>query len=132
MGRAALLAREDRDLIEAIFVRRQTARSLGRLMGLSPKVIRQRTRRLSSRLASRRFVNAARTLPYLAPDDAKLARLHFCQGLNQRQLSLHLGLSTHVLRRRLDRISAQIDTIRRVRHPELLKHVNEELSRQGR
>jgi len=131
MGRAALLAREDRDLIEAVFVRRQTARSLGRLMGLSPKVIRRRIRRLSRRLASRRFLDAARALPYLAPDEEKLARLHLCQGLTQRQLGLHLGLSTHVLRRRLDRISAQIETIRRVRRPELLKHVNEELSHQG-
>lgn len=114
MGRAELLAVEDRDLIEAVLIRGQTASSVARLMGWTPKRVRGRVKRLLRRMNSRAFLDAARALPYLAPADAALARLHFCQGLAHRKLCVRLGLTVHAMRRRLDRVSAQIETIARL------------------
>ena len=116
MGRAELLAREDRDLIEAVLVRGQTAESLARLAGRSGTAKRERVGRLTRRLSSRRFLDAARALAYLSDEDAMLARLAFCQRKPQRDLCERTGLTRHLLRRRLDRIAAQIQTIRRMSH----------------
>jgi DNA-directed RNA polymerase specialized sigma24 family protein len=110
-GRAELLAPGDRDLIEAVLVNGQSASGLARIMGVTPRMVRKKIRRLSLHLISRRFLDAARSLPYLPPEEATLARLHFCSGLTQAQLCGRLRLSPHCLRRRLDRLSAQIATI---------------------
>lgn len=114
MGRAELLAVEDRDLIEAILIRGQSTGSVARMIGLTPRIVRSRVYRLGRRLTSQQFLDTARALRYLSAPDALLARLRFCQGATQRQLSHRLGLSCHVLRRRLDHISAQVATIRRL------------------
>ena len=118
MGRASLLLPADRDLIEAVFVRRQSTRSVARLMGLTTRTVRKRTRLLAGLLASRRFIAVARVLPYLNGDDVVLARLRFCAGLSYRKLCARSGLTPYHLRRRLDRILAQVATIKRVRNPE--------------
>ncbi len=115
MGRAELLAREDRDLIEAVLIRCQPTAAVGRMMKLDPRVIRKRVHRLGRRLTSRKFLDAARALPYLTGEDGKIARLYFCQGIAQKRLSEQLGISEHTLRRRLDRISAEIATVARMR-----------------
>jgi len=120
MGRAELLAKDDRELIEAVFVRGQSSESVARMMGVRPREVRRRLYSLARRLASRRFLNAARALPYLRPADADLARLRFCQGVTQRQLCRQMGLSSYTLRRRLDKIGAEIETIRRVARSESL------------
>ena len=122
MGRAEMLASEDRDLVEAVLVHGQPTRLVAKMMGIGPRVVRKRIYILGRRLTSRRFLDAARALQYLPPEDAKLARLRFCEGATQRQLSARLDVSLHVLRRRLDRISAEITTIRRLfRSKELLQ-----------
>ncbi len=108
MGRAEFLRPEDRLLIEAVLVRGQPTKSVARMMGVTPRTVRLRVRRLGCRLASRRFLNAVRTLRYLESRDVELARLHFCGGMSHRELSSQLGLSVHKVRRRLDKISAQI------------------------
>lgn len=112
MARAELLAQEDRDLVEAIFVRGQSAKSVARMVDVDVRLLRQRVNRLARRMASRRFLNAARSLPYLARPDAMLARLRFCEGRTIRQLQARLEVSEHVLRRWLDHVTAQIATIR--------------------
>lgn len=119
-ARAELLAPEDRELIEAVLIHGQSASSLARIMGVHPRAVRTRIHRLSRRLTSRPFLDAARALEYLPAEDAHLARLHFCQGASQRELARRLGMTSHVLRRRLDRISAEIATIRRMHRPQPL------------
>jgi len=114
-ARAELLSPEDRELIQAVFVRGQTARSLAVMAGLSSRAISNRVKRLADRMASREFINAARALPYLEPSDATLASLRFCAGLSERKLADKTGLSPYTIRRRLDRISAQIAMINRIR-----------------
>ena len=113
-GRAELLAPADRDLVMAVLIRNESPRLLGRLSGLGSRAIRERVKRLGRRLCSRRFLDAARALAYLPPEDARLARLWFCQAIPQREICRRMGISIHSLRRRLDRLSAQIATLRRV------------------
>ena len=115
MGRAELLAPGDRDLLEAVLIRGQPAAALGRIMGVPGARVRKRIRRLCHRLTSAEFLDAARSLNYLARADAKLAKLHFCQGLSQRSLREAMGLSRHALQRRLDGVQAQIATVKRLR-----------------
>ncbi len=114
MGRAELLCSDDRELLEAIMIRGQTVGSVSHMMGMSPRRVANRVRKLSARLSSRRFLDAARALRYLSRSDATVARLRFCQGLSERQLSQKLGLSPHAVRRRVDQLSAQIAAIRRL------------------
>jgi len=111
MGRAELLAPRDRDLIEAVLVHGQPTRSIARMMAVTPRVVRDRVYRLSRLLVSRRFLDAARALPYLSPEDDALARLRFCTGMTHSQLCQRLAVTPHRLRRRLDRLSAKIATI---------------------
>jgi len=115
LGRAELLLPRERLLVEAIVVRGQPVKTVAWMMGVSPRTIRRRVRRLCERMTSPAFLDAARSLHYLQPDDAKLARLHFCGGMSHRQLVRELGLSVHTIRRRLDGIRAQIAMITRTR-----------------
>jgi len=115
MGRADFLSPADRDLIEAVMIRCQPTESLGRMLKVRPRVIRKRVHRLGRRLASRKFLDAVRALPYLSDENAELAKLYYCQSKPQRTLCEELSLTTHGLRRRLDRLSAEIATITRIR-----------------
>ena len=115
--RSELLSRVDHDLIDAIVVRGQTVGAIARLMGVTPRSLRERVFRLTRRMTSEPFLSAARMLPYLEPADAAIAAAAYCQGLSQRKLCKQLNLTSHALRRRLDRISARIDTIGRLTAP---------------
>jgi len=114
VGRAKLLSEEDQLLVEAVLVHGQSAAFTARLMGAPPRSIRNRLRRICRHLTSRRFLDAARALPYLKPDDAELARLWFCRRLSQRQLCRRLNLTVHELRKSLEALRAQIETIHRL------------------
>ena len=115
MGRAELLAPGDRDLIEAVLIRSQPTVSLGRIMNVDPRKIRKRIYRLGKRIISRKFLDAARALAYLEEEEAKLARLYYCQGIPQRKLAAKLQMSAHQLRRKLDKLGAEITAISRMR-----------------
>ena len=124
-GRAELLSPGDRELVEAVLIRGQTFVSVSRMMGISPRKAGNRVRRLAALLASRQFLETARALRYLPREDARLARLRFCAGLSERKLAGKLQVSTHAIRRRLDRIRAQIAIVSRLdqerrRHPHAL------------
>jgi len=114
MARAELLAQGDRELMEAILLRGQTVASVSRMMGISQRAVSNRAKRLAARMTSSRFLDAARALPYLDAPDAKLASMRFCEGLSERKLAAKMGLSPYVLRRRLDRVSAQISMIKNI------------------
>lgn len=116
-GRSALLAPEDQALIEAVLIKGQSAVSLGKLLNVPAKTVRKRVHKLSRRLSSRAFLDAARALSYLAPSDARIARLRFCQGKSLGQIAKSQGITLYKLRRMLDRISAEIQSIRRFTKP---------------
>ena len=113
-ARVELLSLEDRALVEAVLLRGQSTRSLSRLMGMTTRGVRDKVNRLTRRMASSQFIDAARSLPHLSPGDAELAKLRFCQGYRLRGLCEHLGLSEHGVRRRLDRVAAEIQAINRI------------------
>ena len=114
MARAELLAPKDRELVEAVFIRGQSTKSIARMTGVTPRVVRRQVAHLGRRLTGRGYMDTARALPYMTGPDARLARLRFCQGATHRQLCQRFGLTSHALRRRLDQVSAQIATIRRL------------------
>jgi len=114
MGRAELLCQRDRDLLEAVLIRGQSAEAIARLMGVSSRSVRRRVHRLGKRLCSRRFLSAARAMPYMARADAALVRMYFCEGVTHRRISRQLGASVYAVRRRLDRLEAQIAVFRAV------------------
>ena len=114
-GRAELLLPHERELIEAILIRGQKVLSVSRMTGLSPRAVSNRVRKISRRMASRKFLDTARALGFLTREDAAVARLKFCAGVSERKLAADTGLSSYLLRRRLDRISAQIVMIKRFR-----------------
>lgn len=115
LGRAELLLADDRRLLDAVLVRGQTIKTLAELMGVSKRRLGNRIRKLIARLSSRDFLLAARVLSYLPREDAMVAQLRYCAGLSERKLASRLGVSSYAVRRRLDRIEAQIVTIRRLR-----------------
>lgn len=114
LGRAELLRQGDRELLEAVLGRGQSAASLARMMGTPPRTIQSRVRRLIRRLTSRSFLEAARALPLLSPQDAALARMRYCQGATYDELCRELKLTLHHVRRNLDRMAAQVETIGRI------------------
>ena len=121
-GRAELLNVHERELVETVLIRGQSSSSLARIIGIPPKTLRSKVLRLRRRLVSRRFLMAARSLPYLSPPDAELAKLHYCQGLSQRKLCQKLGWKSHLLRRRLDCLAAQIETIWRMSEMKMTRY----------
>jgi len=116
LSRAEHLAEADRELVEAVLMRGQSVRSLARLTGVGRHTLRRRLHRLCRHLTSPRFLDAARALRHLTPEDADLARRRFCQRQPLSRLARDLEISSHLLRRRLDRISAQIALLARARH----------------
>ena len=114
LSRAELLAPVDQDLIEAVLIRGQSTRSLARLMGMTPRGVRDRVNRLTRRMGSRKFIDAARALPYLSREDAEIATLRFCQGYRLRGLREKFETTEHAIRRRLDRVDAEIRAINRM------------------
>ena len=116
MGRIEMLPDQDRALMEAVLVRGASAEVAARMVGAKSCVIRARVRRLSRRISSYDFVEVVRSLPYLHADDALMARLFYCEGLSQRRIGWRLGLSPHLVRRRLDRVRGQVATMRQGRH----------------
>lgn len=114
LGRAELLKEADRELMEAVLGRGQSAASVARMMGTPARTIQSRVRRLTRRLTSRSFLRAARALPFLSVQNAALARRRFCQGATYEELCREFELTLHRLRRNLDRIAAQIETIDRM------------------
>ena len=115
LRRAELLDRADKDLLEAVMIRGQSATAVARLMGADPRLVRKRVLRVVRRISERLFLRTARVLDFLPPQEARLARMRFCQGLTYREIYRKLGDKPSAVRKRLDRLDAQIDTIERVR-----------------
>lgn len=114
--RARLLAKSDRDLLEAVLLRGQTISSMARLMGHNARTLTSRVAILKRRLLSRKFVRSAQALPYLDRAQARLARLHFCQRMPVREIARKTNMSYYRLRRTLESIGIQISMIATVHY----------------
>jgi len=111
MARAEFLSQADRDLVEAVLVEGQLVKSVARMKGMTPRSVALRIHRLARLLVSKEFIEVIRSVAYLDPDDAHIARQWFCQQVPQRRLAAEIGLSVHGLRRRLDQVRARIEVI---------------------
>lgn len=111
IGRLELLEEFDRELVEAVVVRGQPTRALSRLMGKSQRFIRQKVLSLTRRISSGEFLAAARSLPYLPPDERLIVKRHFCQAATIRQLCAETGLTLHRLRRKIDQLRAKMTVL---------------------
>jgi DNA-directed RNA polymerase specialized sigma24 family protein len=118
LARLDLLEPAERELLTAVLVRGQSCASLARLTGRCPRSLRRLVLRRVRRMSSPQFTFAARSLAYLAPGDAMIARMRFCQGLSVREVARRLRLTHHAARRWADRVRAQIDTLRRIEQPQ--------------
>ena len=117
--RTYLLAPGDCDLMEAVLLRGQSAAGLARATGACPRAVLRRVRTLARRMTSRTFMQAARAMQHMSEQDAYMARLHFCQGLSQRELCQRLNLTAHTVRRRLDLVAAQVRVLSTLRQREM-------------
>ncbi|MFW6133207.1 MAG: hypothetical protein ACOC8F_04865 [Planctomycetota bacterium] len=109
--RARLLTGEQRDLLEAVVLSGQPIRRVARMKGITPRAVRWRLHRLARRMNSPRFRQVLHAGPYLPPEDVHVAKRRFCQGVSLHDLAEELDISLHALRRRLDRITAQMSLI---------------------
>lgn len=110
IGRCELLCPVDRDLVKALFGHHSSAELLAHLAKCHVQTIRRRYRRLLVRLHSERFLLAARSLPYLSGEQARLTRLHICQGLSLREAAGRIGLTYHQARKLLDQVHGVIQS----------------------
>ncbi len=127
-GRARMLTHDERELVLAVLVRGQSVASMASLMGEPVGTVRSRLWRLARRLASQKFLDVMRALPYLSPEDAALGRMRYGQNLPRRELCSRLGIKRYALTRRLVNLNAQVQAIRRVRNHSLLREAVERLS----
>ncbi len=110
-ARTAMLPPRERDVVEAALFRDQSVRRIAQLRGLTPRAVRYRLNRGMRRMRSERFRQTMRARAFLSPDDARLAALRFCQAVPIARLAGREGVSLHAMRRRLDRIAAQISLL---------------------
>ncbi|HAU36374.1 MAG TPA: hypothetical protein DCX07_01485 [Phycisphaerales bacterium] len=128
LNRARMLPRDERELVVAFFVHGQSVKSLASLVGRPTGTVRSRLWRLARRLASQKFLDVMRALPYLSPEDAALARMRYGQNLPRRVLCSRLGIKRYALTRRLVNLNAQVQALRRVRNPSLVREAIDRLS----
>ncbi len=111
--RAQLLSPIDREIVIAVLVRGQSAAAVGRIVGTDRSTLRRRVLKISRRITSRKFITAARAMPYLEREDAKIARLRYCEGATVASIGRQIGQASYYIRRRLDKIAAQMEVVGR-------------------
>jgi DNA-directed RNA polymerase specialized sigma24 family protein len=113
IARAELLAPRDRALVEAVMLNHQTAEEIGLVAGINPRTIRYRIHKLTKRMSSQRFLDAARLLLYLQPHEAEVVRRYYCQGQSLRLVAADMGMTLHQVRREIDRLHGEMAFHRR-------------------
>ena len=113
IARAELLAPRDRALVEAVMLNHQSAEEIGRIAGINPRTVRYRVHKLTRRLASQKFLDAARLLLYLNPREAEVVRRYYCQGQSLRMVASDMGMTLHQVRREIDRLHGEMAYHRR-------------------
>ena len=115
ISRAELLAPRDRALVEAVMLNNQSAEEIGRIADINPRTVRYRIRKLTKRMVSQRFIDAARLLLYLNPREADVVRRYHCRGQSLRMVAAELGMTLHQIRREIDRLDGEMACHRRER-----------------
>jgi len=115
LRRIRYLDRSDRDLLRAVIINNQSIKLVARLLHSNYHFTWRRVLTLIRRINSHAFTRTIRALPFLEPDDARLARLFYCHCLPMQELADAMSVSKYVLRRRLDNLEARIRVIDRIK-----------------
>jgi len=94
-------------------LKNQSAEEIGMITGINPRTVRYRVHKLTKRLASQKFLDAARLLMYLNPREAELVRRYYCQGQSLRVVADAMGMTLHQVRREVDRLHGEMAYHRR-------------------
>ena len=100
-------AREERALLEAVFVEGRSVAELAGLSGESVRCCRRRVRRAVARVVDPRFAFVASCSASWPALRKRVGRLHILEGLTMSQTAERLGVSTYRVRREC----AAIDTL---------------------
>ena len=115
IARAELLTPRDRALVEAVMLKNQSAEEIGRIADINPRTVRYRIHKLTKRMASQEFLDAARLLLYLNPHEGEVVRRYYCQGQSLRTVAEAMGMTLHQVRREIDRLHGEMAYHRRER-----------------
>jgi hypothetical protein len=114
-GRAALLAKEDRALLEAVWLNDQTCTQVARLARRKRWAVWRKVRKLLERLNSPQFLAAARLLPYLQEPHRSVVQRYFCQGQSLSAVGAATGVGYHETRRILDEVRGVVSAMARAK-----------------
>jgi DNA-directed RNA polymerase specialized sigma24 family protein len=109
LDRAPLLAPGDRALLEAVFRDHRPLTQIADLLGLTPKVVRRRTRQAITRALSDRVAWVARHAPGWSPVRRRVAIACVVEGRPLRDAARTLNLSLHTVRRHAETIHAAFE-----------------------
>ena len=109
LERAAWLPDADRQLIDAVYRRGQTAVELGALLGLPARSVRRRVKRLVERLLDPRTAFVATRRDQWPRTRRIVAERVVLRGQSMRAVARELAISLHAVRRQVDAIQNQFE-----------------------
>lgn len=109
MRLAAHLAPADRALMNAVYERGMSVQAFARAARRSPGAVRRRLDRLITRISSPPFRLVLRESRQWPAQRRRIAELVILQGLGARAAAARVNMTTHQIRREIDRVRALIE-----------------------
>jgi DNA-binding transcriptional regulator LsrR (DeoR family) len=96
-------------LLRSVYDRGMSASELAQAVGVRPRTVRRRVRRLVQRVSSPAFTFIVRAEHAWPHRRRLIGHLFFLQGRTQRAVAARLGMSVHQVRREIDHIRGLMD-----------------------
>ena len=124
-ARAGLLGPEERGLLLAALIYNQPTKVIAELCHIRPATVRRRVWKLIVRIGSAEFVDTARSLHLLNPEQEAVARLHIFQGKSLRAIARETSLPYHSVQRLLAEVAGIVEGVRSLKenHPSLKRRL---------
>ena len=116
LSRAEYLARPDRTLILAVYEDNRRISHLARMMGLHPRSLRRRIRRLIERMMSPKFAFVAARRDQWSATQRRVATACVLHGLSIKAASEQLKLSHYTVRKHCDIVQTLFSAYRQWKH----------------
>jgi DNA-directed RNA polymerase specialized sigma24 family protein len=104
-----MLLPRDQALLDAVVAHGMSAPAAGRLMRMTPRQVRRRVHALCNMMADPQFRRVMRLLPRLKPLEARMAMMHYCQGVPKCRIAQLLKRSERSVYRALDHINGKLE-----------------------